>query len=296
MAKLETAISGPNTVLESLSDSLQNHALEQFSAWATEPQLTTRPQITQTLNQGSSHTAMLVVADDEASTRSYVLRYCNRSSTPLGLSFEQEIACMELANERDLAPKILWLDIDWQSMVLEFLDESGPVSYKELVALVRSIHSLPPELPPLNLQQQFEHYWQIALEQGHSASVLINPKEPALLTGIKALESESPVTCHNDLTPPNIRRRNQSLVAIDWEYAATGSPHFDIATLCSGWPDIDAGTFALEALGNRFSEQLLHIAIHLFATLNWNWHQAAGESPTCQQSPKTLLQRLEACL
>ena len=124
-------------MLESLSDNLQNHALEQFSAWATEPQLTTRPQITQTLNQGSSHTAMLVVADDEASTRSYILRYCNRPSTPLGLSFGQEIACMKLANERGLAPKILWLDIDWQSMVLEFLDESGPVSYKELVALVR---------------------------------------------------------------------------------------------------------------------------------------------------------------
>ena len=59
-------------MLKSLSDSLHNHALEQFSAWATEPQLTTKPQITQTLNQGSSHTAMLVVADDEASTRSYI--------------------------------------------------------------------------------------------------------------------------------------------------------------------------------------------------------------------------------
>jgi hypothetical protein len=33
---------------------------------------------------------------------------------------------MKLANERGLAPKILWLDIDWQSMVIEFLDESGP--------------------------------------------------------------------------------------------------------------------------------------------------------------------------
>jgi aminoglycoside phosphotransferase (APT) family kinase protein len=296
MAELETAVSGPNTVLDTFSDSLQNHALEQFSAWETEPQLTTRPQITQTLNQGSSHTAMLVVADDETSTRPFILRYCNRPSTPLGLSFGQEIACMKLANTRGLAPQILWLDIERQSMVIEFLDQSGPVSCEELVALVRSIHSLPTELPPLNLQHQFEHYWQVALEQGRSASVLINPEEPALLSAIKALESESPVTCHNDLTPPNIRRRHQELVAIDWEYASTGSPHFDIATLCCGWPDIDAGTFALEALGSRFSAQLLHIATHLYATLNWNWHQAAGEPTTCQQSPKTLLQRLEACL
>ena len=277
-------------------DILQNHALEQFSAWATDPPLTTKPQITQTFNQGSSHTAMLVVANDETGTRSYILRYCNQGSTPLGLSFRQEVACMKLAQERGLAPQVLWLDMDWQSMVIEFLAESGPVSCEELLALVRSIHTLSPELPPLNLQRQFEHYWHVALEQGHSASALVNPQEPALQFAIKALESESPVTCHNDLTPPNIRRRGQNLVAIDWEYAATGSPHFDIATLCAGWPDIDAETFALEALGGRFSAQLLRIATHLYATLNWNWHQAAGESLSCLQSPKALIHRLEACL
>jgi len=102
--------------------------------------------------------------------------------------------------------------------------------------------------------------------------------------------------CHNDLTPPNIRRRDNDLVAIDWEYAATGSPHFDIAALCAGWPDLNAASLALDVLGDRFSKRLFGIATHLYAALNWNWQRAAGEAHDKSQSSAQLLQRLGGCL
>lgn len=203
---------------------------------------------------------------------------------------------MELAQAQGLAPEVVWLDEEYQSMVLEFLYEPGSVSREELANLTKSIHRLPPEMPTINLQHQIEHYWQIANERGNSASNLISPSEPALGAAIKALESELPVTCHNDLTPPNIRRRNRDLVAIDWEYAATGSPHFEVATLCAGWPSMNTQSLATAILGDRLSKPLLHIATDLYAALNWNWHLAAGETFGGEQSPKSLIQRLAAHL
>ncbi len=275
---------------------LQKHALAEFRAWSTKSPLSTEPRVTQLLNQGSGHTTMLVSADSDTGHDSFVLRYRTHQSTSLGLSFKQEVACMGLAQAQGLAPEIVWLDEECQSMVIEFLQEPGSISHVELANLTKSIHRLPPEMPTLNLQHQIEHYWQVAHERGNSASNLVSPCEPALGAAIKALESELPVTCHNDLTPPNIRRRNRDVVAIDWEYAATGSPHFEVATLCAGWPSMNTQSLALAILGDRFSKPLLHIATHLYAALNWNWHLAAGETFEGEQSPKTLIQRLAANL
>lgn len=275
---------------------LQKHALAEFGAWNTKSPLSTKPQVTQLLNQGSGHTSMLVTADSATGHDSFVLRYRTHQSPSLGLSFKQEVACMELAQAQGLAPEVVWLDEEYQSMVLEFLYEPGSVSREELANLTKSIHRLPPEMPTINLQHQIEHYWQIANERGNSASNLISPSEPALGAAIKALESELPVTCHNDLTPPNIRRRNRDLVAIDWEYAATGSPHFEVATLCAGWPSMNTQSLATAILGDRLSKPLLHIATDLYAALNWNWHLAAGETFGGEQSPKSLIQRLAAHL
>ena len=296
MAELEATLPSSNTVLEPGEDNLQKQALEQFRTWATEPPLRSQPRIAKTLNHGSGHTALLIIASNGANNQSYILRYRNPTSTPLGLAFEQEISGMQIAHCHGLAPQIVWLDRAQQSMVLEFLSESGPVSCGELAALVRAIHRLPAELPRLDLQHQFEHYWHIALQKSNSSSALINPAEPALQLAIAALESEPAVMCHNDLTPPNIRRRNNDLVAIDWEYAATGSPHFDIATLCAGWPDLNAESLALDVLGDRFSQRLFGIATHLYAALNWNWQRAADEAHDKSQSSAQLLQRLDECL
>lgn len=296
MAKLETAVSGAITVLEVPQELMKKHALEQFRTWNTIPPLSTQPRIAQTLNQGSGHTAVLVIADTNSTHQSYVLRYRNPQATALGLSFELEVGCMKIANDYGLAPNIVWLDMAHRSMVIEYLAESGPVSTEELAALVRSIHRLPLEMPTLNLQQQMRHYWRSALEQGNSPSTLVNPEDPTVQSAIKALESELPVTCHNDLTPPNIRRRHQDIMAIDWEYAAAGSPHFDIAALCAGWPDIHAESFAVAVLGDRFSKQQLRIATRFYATIQWNWNRAAAETYETSQSPDTLIQHLGACL
>lgn len=273
---------------------LQKHALAKFGAWNTKSPLSTEPQVTQLLNQGSGHTTLLVTADSDTGHDLFVLRYRTHQSTSLGLSFKQEVACMELARAQGLAPEVVWLDEESQSMVIEFLHEPGSVSPEELVNLTKSIHRLPPEMPPINLQHQIEHYWQTAHERGNSPSKLVSPNDPALGAAIKALESELPVTCHNDLTPPNIRRRNRDLVAIDWEYAATGSPHFEVATLCAGWPSMNAQSLATAILGDRLSKPLLDIATDLYAALNWNWHLAAGETFEGEQSPKNLIQRLAA--
>ena len=239
---------------------------------------------------------MLVTAESDTGHNSFVLRYRTHQSTSLGLSFKQEVACMELADALGLAPEIVWLDEESQSMVIEFLQEPGSVSWEELADLTKSIHRLPPEMPTLNLQHQIEHYWQIAHERGSGASNLISPSEPTLGAAIQALESELPTTCHNDLTPPNIRRRNRDIVAIDWEYAATGSPHFEVATLCAGWPTMNPQSLASAILGDRLSKPLLGIATHLYAALNWNWHLAAGETFEGEPSPKNLIQRLAASL
>jgi thiamine kinase len=296
VAQLETTLPGSNTVSVTSEELLQQHALEDFRAWTTKQPINTQPRIAGKLSRGSGHTTILVAADNAAGNKFFVLRYRTHPSTPLGLSFGQETACMQLAYEQGLAPQVVWQDIDQQSMVMEFLNESGSVSCEELANLAKSIHRLPPVTPPLNLQHQLEHYWQIARDRGNTASVLVNPKEPALGAAIKALEFEVPVTCHNDLTPPNIRRRNRTIVAIDWEYAATGSPHFDVATLCAGWPAMNRQALALAILGDQLSPPLFDIATYFYKALSWNWHRAAGEKIKNNQAPTSILQRLAASL
>ena len=110
MAELETTLSNSNTVLETHTDTLQKNALKQFKTWATEPPLRSQPRMAKTLSHGSGHTAILIIASNGANNRPYILRYRNPQSTPLGLSFEQEISGMQLAHAHGLAPQVVWLD------------------------------------------------------------------------------------------------------------------------------------------------------------------------------------------
>jgi aminoglycoside phosphotransferase (APT) family kinase protein len=140
-----------------------------------------------------------------------------------------------------------------------------PVSAEQLGRRVAAVHCTPPpSVRSLSLAQILRDLtWTAPLAALRQRATSLADRLP----------DEPPVLCHHDLTRPNVR----GSVFIDWEYAAIGSPAFDLAAVerWSGDPAAFLDAYAHAGGPGRLTDPSRQ-AVDL---IDLAWHAARGTVP-----------------
>ena len=107
-------------------------------------------------------------------------------------------------------------------------DLRDPRSLERLAALLGRLHALPPVGRPFDPGAAVRRY---AGQSGSRAASVLAEQALAALDSARAGATRSAL-CHNDLVAENVlETADGGLVLIDWEYAGTGDPWFDLAVV-----------------------------------------------------------------
>jgi thiamine kinase-like enzyme len=153
------------------------------------------------------------------------------------------------------------------------------VSPEAHAALCRQIHHLPPKGSRLRLTEVAATY-RAAVANEKSAYTASETDRQSVKKDLSQLDSESPVFCHNDLSSHNVGWLGDRLLAIDWEYAAMGSPHFDVASASEGMKHNERYEFAMRVLESTFDKNLWSTACRVVPLINYLWALAYGDHDT----------------
>ena len=271
-------------------------ALQAYRDWLCPVRVLDLPVLTGRVSQGSRNTSYDLTAATPEGPARFVLRCRRPGQTPLGNLFGQEITALGLACAAGLAPRLVWYDLSTEVMVMEFACATDSASAEPLAALAGAIHTLSADLPTMDLLQRLEHYRASAALHGVSADLLIPSDDSGLCKAVDDLAHGPQTFCHNDLTSGNVRSMRGALVAIDWEYAAIGSPYFDIAALCADRPALNADAFAAEVFGDALCSRLWQLARQVYGVMDWNWHWASGLTPEPAADPRQLAAKRDELL
>lgn len=175
--------------------------------------------------------------------RDVVLRRDRPLAVVLGLDRAREARALRIAHHHGLAPEPLFADPDRGVLVTAWVGDAGPgasqvrtgpVSWPGLGALLRRVHGLPVDgIAPLDLPSVARRYARAAgSDEARALARRVTERSPALFAGAP------PRLCHNDAHTGNVVAGPQPLL-LDWEYAATGHPLFDLAAV-AGFHGLDA--------------------------------------------------------
>ncbi|MBY6212575.1 phosphotransferase [Microbulbifer agarilyticus] len=165
-----------------------------------------------------------------------VLRWNSPISVQLDLDRRAEAQALQLA--RGLSAPLVYCDPDQRYLVTQFIDgkawPSGPpdthLQLRKLARLTRSIHQLPTIDLQLDINAKISAYRQ-SIGNDRQGLRQLNRDIHAHIISAEAM-GDHKVLCHNDLQRENlISDRNGQLYAIDWEYAATGDPFYELAVI-----------------------------------------------------------------
>jgi len=166
----------------------------------------------------------------------WVLRLDMPAAAELGLDRENEGRACAAVAAAGIAPAYRWFDAAAGICLRHFVDGRAlaPVDLQDtcrlarLAETLRRLHRLPPVGRPFDPAGAVRRY----------AAALATPEADGVagraLAGLKATHrfATPPALCHNDLVAENmIETEGQGLQLIDWEYAGTGDPWFDLAVV-----------------------------------------------------------------
>ena len=147
-----------------------------------------------------------------------------------------QFACMKVASEAGIAPRILYLNIEDRISITDFI-ESQPLHVKEarikLAKLLSDLHSLPPFPKLVNYKDVINGYVNKFME----AKILPESITEELFKQYKRISDVYPnddndlVSCHNDLKPENIIFDGERVWLIDWEAAFLNDRFVDLAVV-----------------------------------------------------------------
>jgi hypothetical protein len=155
--------------------------------------------------------------------RDYVLR---RAAEPMARAdVERQLACMALAAERGVAPRVLFSDAASGLSITAHVDGPpagvflrDPRALGALAALFRTLHEGPP----------FPRAFEVA--------TVIGGLRPALVSLAMVEEARAALAphrveapCHHDPNPGNLVHDGERLYLVDWETACAGDPIYDLA-------------------------------------------------------------------
>ena len=159
----------------------------------------------------------------------YVYRKKKESDFPF-FSPPQEEAILKRIQAIDIAPKQIAYDAKTGDKVEEYLSGArffnGSIEDLKLyAALLKKLHSLPSDgIAPFGVKGRYDYYKAKSQE---------DLDEGDLYSEIAPLLEGEQVICHNDLWQGNMLIKEGKAYLIDFEFAGTNSPIFDLASTLS---------------------------------------------------------------
>jgi len=172
----------------------------------------------------------------EHESQRWVLRLDRPAAADLGLARENERRVCTAAAAVGITPEYRVFDssagvclrrfVAGRACVAEDLRDAGRL--ERLAALLRRLHGLPPVGKPFEPGAAIRRY---AAQLGTGKATELARRALACLEATRC-PARPAALCHNDLVAENIlETEGQSLILIDWEYAGTGDPFFDLAVV-----------------------------------------------------------------
>lgn len=158
-------------------------------------------------------------------------------------TFDQEIDSLtnekntfRLASEAGLSPKLIAFLNNGDAIYKKdggepFLSASiGSDSLIQIGGFIKRFHSLNKDgISPFDAKKHFDFYKEKA-----EVNSPLHPKENEIRSLVeKETKEGNQVISHNDIVHGNLLKEGSSLCLIDFEYAGTNSPYFDLASLLS---------------------------------------------------------------
>lgn len=210
-----------------------NIVLAQSANWSTLPLQDCKP-----LSGGRSQQVYRLCHGREQ----FVLKIKTAKTSSLNLKLRDELCAQRSAANADLAPALVFSDPMQQYTVSRYLPgttwaEHTPSTdrVRALAHLLKALHQLRPGPAQLYLQQCSEDYFgQLLLKNVSQTAVLAAVELRQSMQAVFTRIERDPLRCfcHNDLVAANILRCEDGKIRVlDWEYAATCSPYFDLATV-----------------------------------------------------------------
>ncbi len=183
------------------------------------------------LSAGNTNSSFILTTDASR----LLIRLEASNSSVLGLDRETEFKVHEIANHANLTPTILFRCTKKGYWVREFIEgrplpETGLslVQLEQVAQVLRQLHSLPvpSDIPRLIPGEKAAHYWSQLLKHPENNSLMAyqQPLQTKLGNSLDGALS----LCHMDTVPANWLEA-EKMYLMDWEYAATGHPCWDLA-------------------------------------------------------------------
>ena len=231
-----------------------------------------RPTLGELLGEGSANRVYELLP-----MRRQVLRFTYKSHELSVNPSLQEIELWKLVANEGLAPTVYYHSDDGDVVITDRLSFSD-VSTEAHAELCKQIHHFRPRGLRLRLTEVAAMYRAAASET--SSHIASETDRQPIKKDLSQLDSESPVFCHNDLSPHNVGWLGDRLLAIDWEYAAMGSPHYDVASASEGMKHNERQEFAIRVLEDTFDKNLWSTACRVVPLINYLWALATEDHDT----------------
>lgn len=200
---------------------------ELLSDWQQWP-VTQAPQLIKKFNQGLNHRTYLIKSAETL----FVLKYF---ASPQENAIEQQKQAFQLG----IAPRIVFNSQDHQLVLMDYIAPHKQNKFGDDIAIAQSLHRLhsnqrsSKQLPSNNTptEQAFDLlgacdlYLVSCNDHIHNTHQQLKPTLMHFLN-----DGTAHCQCHNDLVIDNCLHDGEKALFIDWEYASTNSPWFDLAS------------------------------------------------------------------
>ena len=257
--------------------------LDRWRQWDGDSSGSLRPELNEVVGEGTAHRVYTLRGAPD-----WVLRLSTKRHNQSVNDHPAELASWRRAASAGLAPRIACESRDGQVVITQRLVFNDPPA-DDHAALLRSIHAQPDTSTPLSLQKTTAKYWE-AIEHKSLTKLALDPRSTSISNDLELLDSELPCFCHNDLTPENIGHSDDQFLALDWEYAARGNRHFDIAIASEHMTRSKRYAFAKAVAGDSFKETNWRAACRVALLTTHLWQLAVNGSTTEALTQKALAQ------
>ncbi|QKX15753.1 choline/ethanolamine kinase family protein [Microbulbifer sp. YPW1] len=203
---------------------------------------TSQPTLLKPLTLGLTNRSFLLAAGEDR----LVLRLNSPISDALDLNRPAEAEALHLADTEGLCAPLVYCDPEYRYLVTRYISGT-PLTLAEntgiaqIAQLLQDIHRLPPIAAQLDIEQKIASYWT-SINTDDAFFESLRTLQRRVQSSIVATRNcaSSPALCHNDLLADNLLiSESGRLYAIDWEYAASGDPFYDLAVIAEGY-DLDS--------------------------------------------------------
>jgi len=181
-------------------------------------------------------------------SKQYVLRINSPDSKRLGLQREEEVKVLNQVSHLQLAPEHVYYSQQegfflnrWiEGKIWNKADLEKDVNLNRLAQKLKQLHSLPFEnLTSLDISSRLDLYRNMIIKRHGKLPKIEQLLIPQVIKLLGAIgHSHAPCLCHNDLLSANIItsgiNNNETILFLDWEYAAVNNPLFELAVICRG--------------------------------------------------------------